>query len=107
MGRRSILSILAVAALGLAVLAGGAAAQGKKVKPKQLVGHWSLVSVDNVHADGSRVQAFGPNPKGSAVFEPNHRFSVALVNSDLPKFASNNRDTGSMDENKAVVQGSI
>jgi len=33
----------------------------------------------------------------------------ALINSrpDLPKFASNNRNQGTPDENKAVVQGSI
>ncbi len=107
MGRGSIVSFFAMAALGLALLAGSAAAQGKKINTKQLIGHWTLVSVDNVRPDGSRVQGFGPNPKGVAVFEPNHRFSISLVNSDLPKFTSNNRDTGTVDENKAVVQGSI
>jgi Lipocalin-like domain len=107
MDRRSILNIFAMAALGVALLAGNAMSQGKKVNTKQLIGHWMLVSVDNVRPDGSRVQGFGPNPKGVAVFEPNGRFSVSLVNPDLPKFTSNNRDTGNADENKAVVQGSI
>jgi hypothetical protein len=35
------------------------------------------------------------------------RFSITVVRSDLPKFASNNRMSGTPDENKAIVQGSI
>jgi hypothetical protein len=107
MGRRGILGIFAVAALGIALFTGNAMSQGKKINTRQIAGHWTLVSVDNVRPDGSRVQGFGSNPKGVAVFEPNGRFSVSYVNSDLPKFASNNRDTGNPDENKAVVQGSL
>jgi Lipocalin-like domain len=104
MDRRGILGIFAVAAL---LFTGNAMSQEKKINAKQLAGHWTLVSVDNVRPDGSRVQGFGSNPKGVAVFEPNGRFSVSYVNSDLPKFASNNRDMGNPDENKAVVQGSL
>src|SRR5262249_52921942 len=33
--------------------------------------------------------------------------ATLAVRSDLPKFASNNRDMGTPEENKAVVQGSI
>ena len=51
-------------------------------------------------------QTFGPND-GYATFGANGRFSISLLRSDLPKFASNNRDTGTLDENKAVVRGSI
>jgi hypothetical protein len=32
---------------------------------------------------------------------------LIFLRSDLPKFASNNRASGTTDENKAVVQGSI
>jgi len=107
MNRRGILGIFAIAASGLFLLTGNAVSQGKKINPKQLIGHWTLVSADTTHPDGSHVQSFGSSPKGVAVFEPNGLFSVSLVNSDLPKFTSNNRDTGNADENKAVVQGSL
>src|SRR5436190_22933846 len=106
MNRRNVLSVVAVAGFGIVLFAGNAMSQGKKINTKQLVGHWTLVSVDNVRADGTRVQAFGSNPRGVAIFEPNHRFSISLVNPDLPKFTSNSRDTGTAEENKAVVQGS-
>jgi hypothetical protein len=37
----------------------------------------------------------------------NGRFSITVVRSDLPKFASNNRMSGTPEENKAIVQGII
>ena len=40
-------------------------------------------------------------------FDPNGRVSVIITRSDLPKFASNNRQAGTPEENKAVVQGSL
>jgi Lipocalin-like domain len=112
MDRRSVLKGLAIAGVGLAALPGSATAQKKKKKegqinPRQIVGQWSLVSNENVKADGTRTQIFGANPSGVAIFAPNKRFSVSLVNPNLPKFASNNRDTGSEDENKSVVRGSL
>jgi hypothetical protein len=113
MDRRSVLQGFAMGAVGVAMLSGGAEAQRRKKKDanrlnaRQLAGHWSLVSVDNVAADGTRMPAFGSNPTGVAIFEPNHRFSVSVVNSDMPKFASNDRENGSDEENKAAVRGSL
>ena len=39
--------------------------------------------------------------------DANGRFSITVVRSDLPKFASNNRMSGTRDENTAIVQGGI
>ena len=39
--------------------------------------------------------------------DANGRFSIMVIRSDLPKFISNNRMSGTQEENKAVVQGSI
>src|SRR5205809_6697758 len=93
MNRRSLLSISAATVLGLALLAGSAAAQSAK----QLVGSWTAVSVDG----------YGPNPKGSLIFEANGRFSLQLMRADLPKYASNSRIQGTPAEYKATVEGSI
>jgi hypothetical protein len=105
--RRSILRIFATAASELAVFAGDAMAQGKKIDAEQLTGTWTLVSADNLLPDGGRAPVFGANPRGFLVFAANGYFSISLVNSDLPKFASNNRDNGTADENKAAVAGSL
>ena len=74
---------------------------------KELVGVWNLVSTETVRPDGSRAPTFGDNPKGIIVFTGDGRFIYLYSRGDLPRFASDNRTTGTADENKAVVQGSI
>jgi hypothetical protein len=106
MKRRSILGLVAVTAIGIGSFAGVAMAQQKSLK-EQLAGTWTLVSVTNTSADGKVSDTFGPNPKGSSVYGNDGRFSWIITASTLPKFASNNRATGTAEENKAVVQGSI
>jgi hypothetical protein len=93
MNRRSMINLSVFAALGLALSAGSAAAQSAK----DLVGSWTVVSVD----------AYGPNPKGSLIFEANGRFSLQLMRADLPKYTSNNRTQGTPAEYKATAEGSI
>lgn len=92
--------------LGVALLSSEALAQPKTLK-EQVVGTWTYSSVDIVRPDGSRVPLFGPHPQGRAIFEGNGRYGLMTSQSGLPKFASNNRNEGTPEENKAVVQGSI
>ncbi len=76
-------------------------------KAKQLVGAWTLVTAESVRADGSKVGVFGSNPKGTMIFSSDGHFALIQMRVDLPKLASNSRDAGTPEENKAVVQGSI
>ena len=39
--------------------------------------------------------------------DANGKFSITVVRSDLSKFASNNRMSGTPDESTEIVQGSI
>ena len=73
---------------------------------KDLVGTWTLVFV-TFEKDGKKTDFYGPNPQGQMTFDPNGRISFIVTRSDLPKFASNNRQAGTPEENKAVVQGSL
>jgi hypothetical protein len=85
---------LAAISLSLAIaLSGAAAAQSAK----DFVGTWTLVTAD----------AFGPNPKGAAIFEANGRFSIMLMRADLAKYASNGRTQATPAEYKATVDGSL
>jgi hypothetical protein len=102
MNRRSLISMSVMTAVGFAVAAGSAAG-APAIDKRQLVGTWVLVSNTPTSPNA---RTFGPND-GVAIFEANGRFALSLVRSDLPKIASNNRDTGTPDENKAIVQGSI
>jgi Lipocalin-like domain len=100
----TMLALLLV--LGLVPLTGDAVAQQKTLK-EQLIGTWALVSNTTTLPDGTKADTWGPNPKGQAIYESNGRMSFIITASNLPKFASNNRGTGTPDENKAVVLGSI
>ena len=93
MNRRDILTGLIVSGLGPMLSTGQAAAQSAK----DLVGAWTLVAAE----------AFGTNPKGTVIFEPNGRFAAMLMRADLGKYASNNRAQGTPAEYKATVEGSI
>jgi hypothetical protein len=90
---RVTVTTVALLVLGVALNAGDAIGQ----TAKELVGIWTPVSV----------QAFGPNPKGLLIFDTNGRFSLQLMKADLPKYASNNRNQATAEENKATVQGAI
>ena len=92
--------------LGLGPLTSDAVAQQKTVR-EQLIGTWLMVTNTTTGPDGTKVDTYGPNGKGIAIFESNGRFALVTIRSDLPRFASNNRGTGTADENRAVVQGSL
>ena len=106
MNRRSILSIFAMTALGLAFLPGSAISQQKSLND-QLVGTWALVSNDNVAPDGTKRQIFGANPKGILIFEANGRYAQIFVRPGRPKFKANNRLQGTPEEIKAAYEGAL
>jgi hypothetical protein len=102
----AILSVVTAFAVVMPFAASDACAQQKAANTaKQLIGHWTVVSVKN-EQDGKTTEPFGPNPKGLFIFDRSGRYAFLMFSSDLPKFASNNRDKGTPEENKAVVVGS-
>jgi len=106
MNRRNILGLSMITALGLASLAGNAVAQQKPLK-EQLVGTWTFVSAVETNKDGTKLNRWGPNAKGLAIFEANGRFSFMISRVDIPNFAANKASEGTAEENKAVLQGII
>ncbi len=98
--RRSFGACAICATVGLAAHPAGAQTA------RDIVGTWTLVSAV-AQQGGARTDVFGPNPSGTIVFGGDGRYTLIFLRSDLPKFASNNRASGTTDENKAVVQGSI
>jgi hypothetical protein len=77
MNRRSILSISAMTALGLALLPGSAVAQQGTLK-QQLVGTWTLVSCDPR-------QPICINPSGSYSLDASGRYTLVLAARGRPK----------------------
>jgi hypothetical protein len=101
MRRLTAATLTALTCLGLAIPS--AVAQ----TAKDLIGTWALKSDESTTPDGHKIQPFGPNPQGIAIFCSNGRFAIMASRADLPKFASNDRMHGTAEENEAIVHGSI
>jgi Lipocalin-like domain len=124
---RNLLSISAIAALGVIVLTAGHAQQAQEkgqgkgkgqaqtaqpaAPPKPwkeaIVGSWSLLISDVVNKDGTQTPQFGPNPMGLLMFDAGGHFSMQIMRASRPKFAAKNRLQGTADENKAAIAGTI
>ena len=106
MTRSHIPVLLVIAALSFCLLPGNSVAQQKTLK-EQLVGTWTVTSQEQVRKDGSKLERFGANPKGIAIFEASGRFVTILARPDLPKLASNDPMNPSPEEAKALALGSL
>lgn len=73
---------------------------------KDLIGTWALVSV-TLEQDSRKIDMYGTNPQGQAIFDPNGHFYIMLIRSDVPKFASTNGQAETPEENKATVGGGL
>ncbi|HKS60592.1 MAG TPA: lipocalin-like domain-containing protein [Xanthobacteraceae bacterium] len=98
------MKIVAAAVLALTLCAGSAAAQSLK---QQIVGTWDFVVAEVTAADGKKSFPFGETPKGMLIFTPDGRFTQIHVASDVPKFASGNRLTGTPEEYAAINKRSL
>jgi len=96
--------IAAVLALGFA--GGSAMAQGKSLR-EQIVGTWQFIVAEVSAPDGKKSFPFGETPKGLLVFTSDGHFSQIHVASDVPKFASGNRLTGTPEEYATIMRRSL
>ena len=105
MNRLSTLTLTTVAllCLGIALPLGDAIGQ-VKISKDQLIGTWTVFVQ---RADGSKVEAFGPNPKGALILTADGHYSLQLIRPDLPKIASKDRLKATREENEAVGQGIV
>jgi hypothetical protein len=101
MSQRSV--VFAIISALLLFVSHAAAAQSAKDK---FVGTWTLVSIRYVRPDGASIEPFGPNVKGMLVFDGRH-FATQAIAANLPKFASNNRMIGTLQEYQAVSHGVV
>jgi hypothetical protein len=78
----------------------------KKSLPGKLIGTWTLVLVDNILPDGSRVELYDPSPQGILMFDAHGNYSLQILRASRVKFAANDKSQGTLEEYKAAVQGS-
>lgn len=70
-----------------------------------VVGTWTLASITN-EKNGQKILPYGPDAKGSFILD-GKRFSLIVVRPSRAKFKSNDRLTGTPEENQETVRGSI
>ena len=89
------------------VSATGSAIAQEPTKPlkERIVGTWDLVSNYAARQDGSRLDAFGPNPTGRYMLDATGRFSYMIYGSGRPRFASNNRREGTLRKTRRQYKG--
>jgi hypothetical protein len=100
---KTALAMTAILLAALTFCVGPSAAQSSL--RQQLVGTWTYVNAYNILPDGKRIEPQGQNGKGIMVMDAAGRFVWSLIRADLPKFGSNNRQTGTDTENRGVAQG--
>jgi hypothetical protein len=70
-----------------------------------IAGTYSLISVDNQLADGSRVHLYGDHPHGILIMDAKGNYSLQIVSENRQKFASGDKSKGTDEENKLAIQG--
>jgi hypothetical protein len=76
------------------------------IAQEKLVGSWSLVSIDNIYPDNSRVHPYGENPKGLLIFDANGNYAIQILKAVRSKIVSGDKNNCTAEENATLVQGS-
>lgn len=71
-------------------------------QPDSIVGTWVLTAADKLLPDGTRVQDYGPNPHGLAIFTADGYYSIQIFRAQRLKFASGDKFNGTPEEYKDV-----
>jgi len=106
MKRLNVVNLSAMMALGLILLPSSSVGQQKTLKD-QLIGSWTLVSWERTNPDGSKINAFGDNPKGITIYTADSRYALIYTRRDLPKLSANDRLKATPQEAKTIMDGAI
>ena len=102
MNRRSIFTLSAIAALGLALLPSIIAAQQRTLK-EQLVGTWAFVSCDSTTATGAKVPLCAAPADGILTLDASGWSASVITPRGRAKFATPDRAAASADQVKAAA----
>ena len=94
--------LIACASLFLAALALPAAAQ---TAPCPLAGTWTLAEADEIKADGTRIQNYGPDAQGRLIVDADGRYSLQIFRQGRMRFAGGDKFHGTPEEYRDAVNG--
>ena len=96
--------IASSAAFVLFLCFGAAGAQAQTAQ--DLVGTWTLVSA-TIGSGEVKMDMYGPDPSGTLIFGRDGHYALIFLRRDLPKLASNNRLSQTVEESRDITKGSI
>ncbi len=76
-------------------------------KSAPIIGAWKLISFEIQRENGEVTYPFGKNAQGTVIYTESGRFSVQLMRTDRPQFASGDQMRGTAEEVKANYEGFI
>ena len=80
---------LASMIVGLALVAAAASSAQQKPLKEQLIGAWTLVSIEVISKDGTKRPGFGgPNAKGIMIVDASGRYAQVTGNPERPKLST-------------------
>lgn len=68
-----------------------------------LIGSWRLIAADKILPDGKQVTDYGTDPHGIAIFTAEGNYVVEIFRNQRMKFASGDRDKGTLEEYKDAL----
>lgn len=82
------------------------AQQTKQVMKSEIVGSWTLVSVENINSDGTKNLPYDVNPKGILFFDEKGNYAIEIYKNERPRIISGDKNKCTPEENASIVQGS-
>jgi len=77
-----------------------------KPQMHNLAGTYTLLLVDNLLADGSRVHLYGDDPHGILMLDNKGNYSLQILSEGRPQFKAGDKSKGTDEENRLAVKGS-
>lgn len=82
------------------------AQQTKQVIKSEILGSWTLVSVENINSDGTKNLPYDVNPKGILFFDEKGNYAIEIYKNERPRIISGDKNKCTPEENASIVQGS-
>jgi hypothetical protein len=82
------------------------AQQTKQVMKSEILGSWTLVSVENINSDGTKNLPYDVNPKGILFFDEKGNYAIEIYKNERPRIISGDKNKCTPGENASIVQGS-
>jgi Lipocalin-like domain len=77
-----IVSVVSAAVVGFGLFAH--AQKADKTLGEQLVGTWTLASVEDIYGDGHKENNWGPDMRGMVTFDGHGHYTSLIIGGDLP-----------------------